>query len=514
MIPQGFTKVATIGLKWCFEYNPDTTYHLLNCVYVPEEGRSYVALKDNPSFPPTHDGVNWCLISDRGRDGEGGVTGIKGEAEKLFRKGNVTITLADLGIPNVKNESPEQILARLTKKQIEYLLGMDNIVEKINSKLPRYEYLDHMAMLKETLDEKADKDKVVSSVSFQVGDEVSEPVKGDIIISAKDIGLDKVSNESSDEIIERVRNEVTPEDIEAVATVETDHKIVYGADENGNTIIEFADRQQLADLFLELQDAFNNNDKEKFQQVLDSKKYDLVENSGFIDFLFNEYKKWMLHNVLTDIHPITGIKLPNTDYYRTGLIDLEELISESFGLVALALYGTTESSSEAAVKTVYTEDGFDLKDGQLLYLTFSNDNLAARMCINLNDTGDFPVKIKNKFTDSTVCRTFKKDGEYLFRFDGNFWNFISGTNDIIHQDFVTLFAKDWHERSDHWLYYIEIDEIRDTDNISISAPIVLEDSILDEYERILLSGRQIETGLLLRAERQPELDLPAIIRIE
>lgn len=41
---------------------------------------------------------------------EGGVTGVKGSAETTFRKGDVTISAADLGLGNVTNESKEDIL--------------------------------------------------------------------------------------------------------------------------------------------------------------------------------------------------------------------------------------------------------------------------------------------------------------------------------------------------------------------------------------------------------------------
>lgn len=51
------------------------------------------------------------------------VTGIKGNAESSYRKGNVNITMSDLGYENVENKSSETIRGELTKENVTSALG-------------------------------------------------------------------------------------------------------------------------------------------------------------------------------------------------------------------------------------------------------------------------------------------------------------------------------------------------------------------------------------------------------
>lgn len=57
--PEGYSELAIIGTSYKGEYAEMTEYHKMNTVYY--EGSTYVALKDNPSGPPTNDDENWHL---------------------------------------------------------------------------------------------------------------------------------------------------------------------------------------------------------------------------------------------------------------------------------------------------------------------------------------------------------------------------------------------------------------------------------------------------------------------
>lgn len=60
-IPEGYAKLAVIGIAWKGEYAADSVYHKMNGVCY--EGSTYIALKDNPSGPPAHDGTNWQYLA-------------------------------------------------------------------------------------------------------------------------------------------------------------------------------------------------------------------------------------------------------------------------------------------------------------------------------------------------------------------------------------------------------------------------------------------------------------------
>lgn len=60
-IPEGYEKLAVIGIAYKGEYDPETEYHIMNAVYY--EGSTYVALKEHPEGVPTADGANWMYLA-------------------------------------------------------------------------------------------------------------------------------------------------------------------------------------------------------------------------------------------------------------------------------------------------------------------------------------------------------------------------------------------------------------------------------------------------------------------
>lgn len=67
IVPEGYEKLAVIGIAYKGQYAPNATYKLLNAVYY--EGSTFVALKDNPVNPPVADGVNWQYLAKGFLDG-------------------------------------------------------------------------------------------------------------------------------------------------------------------------------------------------------------------------------------------------------------------------------------------------------------------------------------------------------------------------------------------------------------------------------------------------------------
>ena len=60
-IPEGYEKLAVIGIAWKGDYTQGTAYKTMNGVYYG--GSTYVALRDNPTGPPAADGANWQYLA-------------------------------------------------------------------------------------------------------------------------------------------------------------------------------------------------------------------------------------------------------------------------------------------------------------------------------------------------------------------------------------------------------------------------------------------------------------------
>ena len=60
-IPDGYEKLAIVGIVDKGEYSGDATYKKYNFVYY--QGSTYLTLKDNPTGPPADDGDNWRYLA-------------------------------------------------------------------------------------------------------------------------------------------------------------------------------------------------------------------------------------------------------------------------------------------------------------------------------------------------------------------------------------------------------------------------------------------------------------------
>lgn len=60
-VPEGATKLGTVGIAYKDVYNELETYKYANAVYY--NGSTYIALIDNPAGFPSNDGVNWRYLA-------------------------------------------------------------------------------------------------------------------------------------------------------------------------------------------------------------------------------------------------------------------------------------------------------------------------------------------------------------------------------------------------------------------------------------------------------------------
>ncbi len=84
------------------EYRADSMYDFLDVVHY--EGSSYVAKKETTGNQPADNNEFWQILASKGDSTSVSVTGVKGETEPEYRRGNVNITKENIGLSNVANE--------------------------------------------------------------------------------------------------------------------------------------------------------------------------------------------------------------------------------------------------------------------------------------------------------------------------------------------------------------------------------------------------------------------------
>lgn len=99
-IPEGYEKLAVIGIVNKGEYSEDGEYKQYNYVYY--QGSTYLALRDNPEVPPTNNKTDWQYLAQGvvGAKGDKGEPGAKGEqgvsiTDARIEEGVLHITLSD-----------------------------------------------------------------------------------------------------------------------------------------------------------------------------------------------------------------------------------------------------------------------------------------------------------------------------------------------------------------------------------------------------------------------------------
>lgn len=125
-VPENFRKLGTIGTAYKGDYDPKEQYKYLNEVYY--EGSTYRALKDNPSGPPTADGVNWNYSARGGSGGGGGaVDSVNGKT------GVVKLTAEDVKAVAVEGDTADNIVTFISNDTIDEDATSWTVVPKLES---------------------------------------------------------------------------------------------------------------------------------------------------------------------------------------------------------------------------------------------------------------------------------------------------------------------------------------------------------------------------------------------
>lgn len=105
MIPEGYEKLAAIGIAYKGVYKEGSTYGALNAVYYG--GSTYVSLRDNPAGPPTDDNVNWQYLA------KGFVEGLLEAIDAVDTSGLMGIAGATVDAQNLLDVIADKVATKL-----------------------------------------------------------------------------------------------------------------------------------------------------------------------------------------------------------------------------------------------------------------------------------------------------------------------------------------------------------------------------------------------------------------
>lgn len=148
-IPEGYEKLAAIGIAYKGEYVEGTAYKLLNAVYY--SGSTFVALKDNPATPPAGDGANWQYLARGFVEGAlaavnaTDTSGVLGTAGEEVNAQALMDAIADRVITKLvpTNKIVDNLLATETGTVLGAPQGrlLDNKITELNRRSPNVNYV-------------------------------------------------------------------------------------------------------------------------------------------------------------------------------------------------------------------------------------------------------------------------------------------------------------------------------------------------------------------------------------
>ena len=107
-IPEGYEKLAVVGIAWKDEYTTGTVYKTMNGVYY--QGSTYVALRDNPTGPPVADGANWQYLA------KGFVAALLNMIDATDTSGVLGTAGAQVGAQDLMDAIADRVMTKLVAK--------------------------------------------------------------------------------------------------------------------------------------------------------------------------------------------------------------------------------------------------------------------------------------------------------------------------------------------------------------------------------------------------------------
>lgn len=105
-------------------------------------------------------------------------------------------------------------------------------------------------------------------------------------------------------------------------------------------------------------------------------------------------------------------------------------------------YGVCDTAVGTTAKTVTTNGTFELIPGSEVAIKFTHGNSVANPTLNVNNTGAKAIRLNNTNISAPIAMEFsdiKVGTTYLFRYDGTYWEMISGGSGSGSAKFLNLY---------------------------------------------------------------------------
>ena len=191
---------------------------------------------------------------------------------------------------------------------------------------------------------------------------------------------------------------------------------------------------------------------------------------------------------------------------RDGLL---ELYIKGNGTV---LYADCTTSGEDPIKELIVDQKAAIEPGSLLMVKFEQTNHAADVIFDINGT-KYPVLITGEPVHEHNATALRKNGVFSFVFDGEAWNFHTGTTHPVSHYERTIPLEAWFSQDDALLFEIDVPSSKD-DTVVVSYALGLTPEQISEINWLgIYPYAQEDNKITLGAFDLPQSDIKLMFSV-
>ena len=365
-------------------------------------------IKKDRTYSFVYDGENYQLIGDLDANL---ITGVKGIAETTYRTGNISISASDVGLNKVSNTPDNE------KK----------VAEAMKLSVPRSISLDNAAIGTTTFDGSAN---VVIDVTSLKADKLTGTAPINItgnataasrLANARVFSIeDATGTNSGNAAVFNGENNVKlnlPSTIKAnlvgnasTATTLQHVRKINVSDASGVNIGETVNFDGSSNITLTLPNTINANINGNVSGRINEAVSAVNDGDGNpINTTYAKLNSPSFYGTVTAPTPAIGSndnQVATTEFVNNSAASLQ--------------YCRCSTSGDVKFKTVSCE-GFILKKGAGIIITFDNTNTVLSPTLNVNDTYNIPIQYRG---NSILYSALQANRTYHFVYDGNYYQLI------------------------------------------------------------------------------------------
>ena len=555
--------LGVIGLRDRGEYDPDVSepYRYFDFVYY--EGSSWLAVVDNPVDPPSDVNSDWKPLAKGFSDAELQVLGVKGDAEIEYRNGYINLTKDDLGLERVENYSLEDIqkntVASFSWNGQEQKLTGDIDIPIVNGIIYNGKDVRHGTVRINSIEgisingQPVQRGLIITDIvtglkvngrKRQIGEADIRVVEG-IVYNGKRLFQPVPVIEAIEGI--KVNNGEIQKGIvnlESVTSLSVNGKRSKRGDlelsiveslsingnrpKNGNISLDVVNgisvngakaKRGIVNLDVVTELLVNGKKRKPERGIIDLKTVEEISVNGKSP-LVGKVKLELVEGI-----KVNGVPVP----LKKGVADLNvvtdvyfdnEYIENKNGTISINSpnkeeYTVCPSLGDETDKHINLKSNYKLEKGSIVHVQFLCTNTVYPLTLTINNKESYPLLMKGKEVTERNAINLKENGIYSFIFDGDNWNYLNGTNNLIEYIDYILDPEQFYEKDGMFYYEMEIEGAKKEDMINISYPMGLgPETVLGFDNAGIYVYAQDDGKITLAAHLIPECELPVLVTIQ